>query len=68
MSAQQTSSRFFHRPVRVNVKFGEVHRRVVAFIEDNEDFDEFEYEVKRMIERSGKVTPDYETVAPESLD
>ena len=49
MNASQTISRFFHRPVKVNVRFPGANRKVVGFIEDDEDFDGFESEVKRMI-------------------
>jgi hypothetical protein len=66
MNTSQTISRFFHRPVKVNVRFPGASRKLVGFIEDDEDFDGFESEVKRMIELSGAVTPQYEAIALES--
>ena len=68
MNAQQAINRFFHRPVRVSVKFPNASRQIVGFIEDEEDFDSFESELKRMIEMSGMVTPQYEPVVTESWD
>jgi hypothetical protein len=68
MNASQTINRFFHRPVRVDVKFPGVNRKLVGFIEDEGDYDGFESEVKRMIELSGMVTPQYEAVAIESWE
>ena len=68
MNAQQTTARFFHRPVRVSVKFSNSRRQIVGFIEDEEDFDGLESELKRMIELSGMVKPQYEPVVIESWD
>jgi hypothetical protein len=68
MSVQQAVSRFFHRPVRVAVKFPNARRQIVGFIEEEEDFDSFESELKRMIELSGMVKPQYEAVVVESWD
>ena len=68
MNAQQAISRFFHRPARVSVKFPNASRQIIGFIEDEEDFDSFESELKRMIEMSGMVTPQYEPVVRESWD
>lgn len=68
MNAQQAISRFVHRPVRVSVKFPNASRQIVGFIEDEEDFDSFESELKRMIEMSGMVTPQYEPVVTKSRD
>lgn len=68
MNAQQTIARFFHRPVRVTVKFPNASRRIVGFIEDEEDFDTFESELKFMIELSGMVKPQFEPVVIESWD
>ena len=68
MNAQQTIARFFHRPVGVRVKFPNASRQIVGFIEDEEDFDGFESELKRMIELSGMVKPQYEPVVIESWD
>jgi hypothetical protein len=68
MNAAQAITRFFHRPVRVSVKFPNASRQIVGFIEDDEDFDGFESELKRMIEMSGMVTPQYEAVVTESWE
>ena len=68
MNAQQTIARFFHRPIRVSVKFPNTSRQIGGFIEDDEDFDGFESELKRMIELSGMVKPQYEPVVIESWD
>ena len=42
MNAQQAVSRFFHRPVRVRVKFPNASCQILGFIKDEEDFDSFE--------------------------
>ena len=68
MIGQQTIKTFFHRPVRVSVQFPKNSRKLVSFIEDDEDFDNFESEMKRMIAMSGMVTPQYEPVVMESWD
>jgi hypothetical protein len=68
MNATQVIRQFFHRPVRVSVKFPSGSRQIVGFIEDDDDFDGFELELKRMIEMSGMVTPQYEAVVTESWD
>ena len=68
MIGQQTIKTFFHRPVRVSVKFPKGSHGLVGFIEDDEDFDNFESEMKRMIAMSGMVTTQYEPVVMESWD
>ena len=50
------------------MKFPNASRQIVGFIEDEEHFDSFESELKRMIEMSGMVTPQYEPVVTESWD
>ena len=66
MIGQLAIKTFFHRPVRVSVQFPNSSRKLVGFIEDDEDFDNFESEIKRMIGMSGMVTPQYEPVVLES--
>ena len=68
MIGQQAIKTFFHRPVRVSMQFPTSSRKVVGFIEDDEDFDNFESEVKRTIAMSGMVKPQYEAVVMESWD
>ena len=68
MNAQQAINRFFQRPVRVSVKFPNASRQIVGFIEDKEDFDSFESELKRMIKLAGMVKPRYEPIVTESWD
>lgn len=67
-NVQTTLSQFAHRPLRIRVRFPDALRSLVGFIEDDEDVDTFESEVKRMIELSGMVTPQYDAVALESWD
>ena len=50
------------------MQFPKSSRKLVGFIEDDEDFDTFESEIKRMIGMSGMVTPQYEPVVLESWD
>ena len=68
MIGQTAVKSFSHRPVRVSVQFPKSSRKLVGFIEDDEDFDDFESEIKRMIAMSGVVTPQYEPVVLESWD
>ena len=69
MNAEHTLKQFFHRPVRVKVKFPGADRDLVSFIEDeDEGNDSYEAEVKRMIELCGMVTPQYDAVSLESWD
>jgi hypothetical protein len=64
-----TATEFTHRPVKVRVRFPKALRTVIGFIEDDaDDGDQFETEVKRMIQLSGMVSPQYDAVALESWD
>jgi hypothetical protein len=51
---------FFHRPVHSIVRAPEQGGRLVSFIEDETDMDSYEAELKRRIELSGMVTPQYD--------
>jgi hypothetical protein len=69
MNAQQALKSFLHRPVRVRVRYPDAAKEVVGFIEDEEEeFDGFEQEVKRMIQLQGMVSPQFDAVALEAWD
>jgi molybdopterin converting factor small subunit len=68
MNATQTIKGLFHRPVRVRVQYPGATKEVVGFIEDEEEFDGFEQEVKRMIQLQGMLSPQFDAVALEAWD
>jgi hypothetical protein len=68
MNAQQALHAFFHRPIRLRVQYPDATKEVVTFIEDDEEFDGYEQEVKRMIQLQGMVSPQFDAVALEAWD
>ncbi len=68
MNATQAIKGFFHRPVRLRVQYPDAAKEVVGFIEDDEEFDGYEQEVKRMIQLQGMVSPQFDAVALEAWD
>jgi hypothetical protein len=68
MNATQAMKSFFHRPIRVRVQYPDAVKEVTAFIEDDEEFDGYEQEVKRMIQLQGMVSPQFDAVALEAWD
>jgi hypothetical protein len=68
MNAQQTLKALFHRPVRMRVRYPDAVKEVVTFVEDEEEFDGYEQEVKRMIQLQGMVSPQFDAVALEAWD
>jgi hypothetical protein len=64
----QTLTQFIHRPIRVRVQFPGSTRSLLSFIETEDDADNFEAEVKRMIQLNGMVAPQYDAVAIESWE
>ena len=61
-------TQFIHRPIRVRVQFPGSTRSLLSFIETEDDADNFESEVKRMIQLNGMVAPQYDAVALESWE
>lgn len=68
MTTLASLTQFIHRPIRVRVQFPGSSRSLLSFIETEEDADDFESEVKRMIELNGMVSPQYDAVALESWE
>ena len=68
MQALARLNQFIHRPVRVRVQFPGSARTLLGFIETEDDADDFESEVKRMIQLNGMVSPQYDHVAIESWE
>jgi hypothetical protein len=68
MNAQHALPNLFHRPVRLRVRYPDAEKQVVSFIEDEEEFDGYEQEVKRMIQLQGMVSPQFDAVALEAWD
>jgi len=64
-----TSTRLFAlQPVRVILKVAHETRSMRAFVEDDGDFDPAEHEIKRMIELSGMVSPQFEALEADLFD
>jgi len=62
MNPTSTVRSFALQPVRVSLKVAGETRSLQAFVEDDGDFDPAEHEIKRMIELSGMVSPQYEAL------
>jgi hypothetical protein len=60
MGTQHPANRFFHRPIRVIVRFPCGNRELVTFIEDEGAPDSGTPEVKCMVEPPGWLSPQYE--------